>query len=112
MPRKKKYQFDSESESDMQEQERVSRSQRKRDSAALQELGKDLSALPMSELEQLDLAPDLLTAFRELRRITSREAKRRQMQYIGRLMREEEDTERLQEAVALFREGRLPSSVS
>ncbi len=109
MPRKKKYQFDS--SSDLPEPERVSRSQRKRDSAALQELGQELSALPMSELEQLDLAPDLLTAFRELRRITSREAKRRQMQYIGRLMREEDDTKRLQEAVALFREGRLPSSI-
>ncbi len=92
--------------------ERVSRSERKRRSAALQDLGADLAALPLRELAKLGLAPALLQAFRDLAGITAREARRRQMQYIGRLMREEDDPERLRDAVACFREGRLPSSLS
>ena len=107
--RKNRYQYDQ--NQDFDTTERVSRSQKKRESAALQELGASLAKLPLRELERLGISPDLLAAYRELSRITSREAKRRQMQYIGRLMREEDDTERLQEAVALFEEGRRPSDV-
>lgn len=107
MARKKIYQYDSEQNEEAPG--RVSRSQKKRDSLALQKLGEDLAELPVRELAKLDLAPELLDAYRDLGTIKSYEAKRRQMQYIGRLMREEEDTERLKEAVALFREGMLPS---
>ena len=109
MARKNRYQYDQ--DQDFSAPERVSRSQKKRESTALQELGASLAKLPLRELERLGISPDLLAAYRELSRITSREAKRRQMQYIGRLMREEDDTERLQEAVALFEEGRRPSDV-
>ena len=109
MARKNRYQYDQ--NQDFDTTERVSRSQKKRESTALQELGASLAKLPLRELERLGISPDLLAAYRELSRITSREAKRRQMQYIGRLMREEDDTERLQEAVALFEEGRRPSDV-
>ncbi|MDO5537404.1 MAG: ribosome biogenesis factor YjgA [Desulfovibrionaceae bacterium] len=107
MPRKKQFQYDQSAAEDSYQ--RPSRSQRKRDSSALQDLGRDLAELPVRELAALGLAPDLLEAYRELGRISSHEAKRRQMQYIGRLMREEEDVERLKEAVAIFREGLLPS---
>ena len=96
MARKNRYQYDQ--NQDFDTTERVSRSQKKRESTALQELGASLAKLPLRELERLGISPDLLAAYRELSRITSREAKRRQMQYIGRLMREEDDTERLQEA--------------
>lgn len=109
MARKNRYQYDQ--NQDFDTTERVSRSQKKRESTALQELGASLAKLPLRELERLGISPDLLAAYRELSLITSREAKRRQMQYIGRLMREEDDTERLQEAVALFEEGRRPSDV-
>ena len=95
MARKNRYQYDQ--NQDFDTTERVSRSQKKRESTALQELGASLAKLPLRELERLGISPDLLAAYRELSRITSREAKRRQMQYIGRLMREEDDTERLQE---------------
>ena len=88
----------------------VSRSQRKRDSQALQKLGEELAELPVRELAKLPMSPDLLEAYRDLGRITSHEARRRQMQYIGRLMREEEHCEELKEAVSLFKEGLLPSS--
>ncbi len=110
MPRKKQYQYDVSVTGGSPE--RLSRSRKKRDSAALQELGQELAALPIRELAKLDLSPDLLEACRALTRITAREAKRRQMQYIGRLMREEDDIERLRLAVEHFKDGRLPSEAA
>lgn len=53
----------------------------------LQALGVALAALPESQLRTMNLAGDLLDALLEAKRIKSHEAKRRQMQYIGRLMR-------------------------
>ncbi|MGE4293639.1 MAG: ribosome biogenesis factor YjgA [Desulfovibrio sp.] len=64
-----------------------SRSQKKRDMTALQELGEQLAALTRSELRPLDLPPDLLDALDELRRLTRHEARRRQNQFVGKLMR-------------------------
>ena len=81
MARKKIYQYDSEQNEEAPG--RVSRSQKKRDSLALQKLGEDLAELPVRELAKLDLAPELLDAYRDLGTIKSHEAKRRQMQYIG-----------------------------
>lgn len=73
-----------------QEEERVSRSQRKRESSALQEVGEKLAALSPARQEVLPLPPDLRDALVEFRRISNREARRRHLQYIGRLMREAE----------------------
>ena len=53
----------------------------------LQALGAALAALPESQLQAMNLAEDLLGALLEAKRIKSHEAKRRQMQYVGRLMR-------------------------
>ena len=53
----------------------------------LQTLGVALAALPESQLKDMNLGEDLLEALLEVKRIKSHEAKRRQMQYIGRLMR-------------------------
>ena len=72
------------------EEERVSRSRRKRESAALQELGEKLAALAPARRELLPLTPDLRDALAEYRRLGSREVRRRHLQYIGRLMREAE----------------------
>jgi ribosome-associated protein len=55
---------------------------------ALQRLGVDLVALPASLLDDMALDAPLLGAILEAKRIRSHEAKRRQMQYIGRLMRD------------------------
>jgi ribosome-associated protein len=71
----------------MQEQP-VSKTQRKKEMHALQALGAELVELPESQLEALALPEHLAQAVREAKRITSHEGKRRQMQYIGRLMRE------------------------
>lgn len=54
----------------------------------LQALGVALVGLPETQLKSMALADDLLEAVREAKRIKSHEAKRRQMQYIGRLMRD------------------------
>lgn len=54
----------------------------------LQALGVALAELSESQLREMRLGEDLLEALLEAKRIRSHEAKRRQMQYIGRLMRE------------------------
>jgi ribosome-associated protein len=68
--------------------QRPSKSQRKREMLAVQELGKTLVELPASELAQIPLEPRLADAIEAARHITIHEAKRRQLQYIGRLMRD------------------------
>lgn len=70
------------------EPERVSRSQRKRDSAALQSRGERLALLPPATQALLPLPPELAEALADFRSMPTHEARRRQLQYIGRLMRE------------------------
>lgn len=55
---------------------------------ALQELGEQLVGLNEQQLETMQLPQSLLEAVQEARRLSKHEARRRQMQYIGRLMRE------------------------
>src|SRR5258708_32965657 len=54
----------------------------------LQALGAALVDLPESQLALLSLGDALHAAVLEAKRIRSHEARRRQLQYIGRLMRE------------------------
>ena len=68
--------------------EPVSKTRRKREMHELQSLGADLVALPESQLHEMQLGSELLAALLEAKRIRSHEAKRRQLQFIGRLMRE------------------------
>lgn len=65
-----------------------SKSQLKREMTALQQLGERLVRLPAAKLVQLPLSERLHEAIREAQRITAREAKRRQLQYVGKLMRD------------------------
>ncbi len=55
---------------------------------ALQDLGVTLVELSTAQLAAVELPDDLRDAVLEARRITGREGRRRQMQYIGRLMRD------------------------
>ncbi|MEX1196626.1 MAG: ribosome biogenesis factor YjgA [Pseudohongiellaceae bacterium] len=65
-----------------------SKTRRKRDVEAAQDLGKALLTLRPRQLEALDLPDELLIALREYQRLpNSHEAKRRQLQFIGRVMR-------------------------
>lgn len=71
-----------------EEIDRPSKSERKRRMTALQELGESLTELNDKQLDQLPLEdPRLLEAIREARAIRSNSARRRHLQYIGRLMR-------------------------
>ncbi|CAG4890945.1 hypothetical protein R69919_01592 [Paraburkholderia gardini] len=67
--------------------DRPSKSQLKRDMHALQELGEALIALPKDALKRMPMPEALNDAVREARRITDHEGKRRQVQYVGRVMR-------------------------
>ncbi len=67
--------------------DRPSKSQLKREMHALQELGEALIALPKDALKRMPMPEDLDSAVREARRITDHEGKRRQLQYVGRVMR-------------------------
>lgn len=67
--------------------DRPSKSQVKRDMLALQELGKQLVDLPPEKLKQLPLSDILFEAIRDAQRNTSREGRRRQIHYVGKLMR-------------------------
>jgi len=68
--------------------ERPSKSQVKRDMHALLDLGKDLVELSDDKLKRLPLSEALYDAIRMAQRITSREARRRQIHYVGKLMRQ------------------------
>lgn len=72
--------------------ERKSKSQRKREMEALQQLGKRLTELNSAQLEQIPLPDPLLDAIRHYQRFHKREAGRRQLQLIGRLMRDADAT--------------------
>jgi ribosome-associated protein len=68
--------------------ELTSKTRKKKDMLALQELGVKLVELNEQQLETMQLPETLLAAVQEARRLSKHEARRRQMQYIGRLMRE------------------------
>ncbi|MDX1491185.1 MAG: ribosome biogenesis factor YjgA [Pseudohongiellaceae bacterium] len=69
-------------------QEPPSKSQVKREMTALQDLGEELTTLNKKQLEQLPLADNLLSAIAEYNRLPkSYGARRRQLQFIGKIMR-------------------------
>ena len=92
------------SHEDHDEYEGPSKTQLKRESDALQRLGKDLLSLPDSRLALLEMDDILRFALRDGKKITAHEGKRRQLQYIGKLMRKV-DPAPLREAVAAFKLG-------
>jgi ribosome-associated protein len=55
---------------------------------ALQDLGAELVALSKERLAKIDMPERLRDALRDAQRFTKHEAKRRQMQYIGKIMRD------------------------
>ena len=65
-----------------------SKSQRKRDAHAVQALGVQLVALSAAQLARLDLPEALYEAVVAAQRMHSHGARTRQMQYIGKLMRQ------------------------
>ncbi|WP_454763288.1 ribosome biogenesis factor YjgA [Cupriavidus campinensis] len=70
-----------------------SKSQRKRDMTALQDLGVELEALPKDRLARVPMPEPLADAVQAARKINSHEGKRRQMQFVGKVMRGLDDDE-------------------
>ena len=64
-----------------------SKSQRKREATALQDLGEHLVRLTPAQLRRVPLPEDLLAAIRTAQAIPQRGARKRQLQLIGKLMR-------------------------
>lgn len=69
---------------------RPSKTQRKQEMQALQELGEKIIALTETERARLPLSEDMLAAVEETSRIRSHEGRRRHMQYVGKVMRRED----------------------
>lgn len=88
----------------------VSRSEMKRDMLALQKLGEDIVKLSKGQLATIPLKDDVLAeAIHTARRIKHKEGLRRQMQYIGKLLRKI-DTEEITAAFQKLQDGRMDES--
>jgi ribosome-associated protein len=75
-------------QSEPQKPDSESKSQRKKDMLALQKMGESLIKLTEEQFAMIDLPDNLLTAIQHMKSLTSNEAKRRQLQYIGKIMRQ------------------------
>lgn len=73
---------------EQQNEEWVSKTQKKKQMDALQDLGVALTELSHETLKKVALPEDLYEAIRAYKKITSNSAIKRQRQYIGRLMRD------------------------
>ncbi len=78
-----------------------SRTQIKREMEALQELGRRVTELRPDQQAQVPMDDALRSAMEEMRRISSHGARKRHLQYIGKLMRTA-DADAIREAVERF----------
>lgn len=67
-----------------------SKSELKREAEAARDLGERLLSVPESVLAEFPLSDNLRAALRETQRITAHGARRRQLQYVGKLMRQQD----------------------
>ena len=85
----------------------ASRTDLKRESTELQKLGESLLTLRGDLMQRLELSDKMLDAIAEAKRITNFEGKRRQMQFIGKLMRglDEDTLQSVRDALEVQRTG-------
>ena len=83
-----------------------SKSQRKREATALQDLGEQLVELTQAQLKRVPLPEELLAAVQGAQAISQRGGRKRQLQYIGKLMRRIDDPEAIRVALATVLPGR------
>jgi ribosome-associated protein len=91
--------------------DRPSKTQLKKAMHELQDLGEALVALPEDRVAALALPESLLVALQEFKRTRTHEGRRRQMQYIGKLMRRT-DPEPIRQAVAAMRLGQAKDALT
>ena len=91
--------------SDHDDEELLSKTEKKKIMHALQQLGEQLVGLSDADLAKIPIDDDTLAdAIHTARRIKSREGKRRQMQYIGKLMRNT-DTSDIEAGLTALEQG-------
>ena len=73
--------------------DRPSKSQRKRDMTALQELGEELVSQPKDRVMRVPMPEDVREVILACQKIKDHEGRRRQMQYVGKKMRTLEEDE-------------------
>lgn len=84
-----------------QEYERPSKTELKRQSDALQQLGADLVEAPRDRVKRVPMPEDVLEAILTCQSITNHEGRRRAMQFVGKKMRtlDEEEVAVIQRAI-------------
>ena len=92
----------------------VSRTDLKRESTELQKTGEALLTLRADLMERLPLSEKFTDAIADAKRITNFEGKRRQMQFIGKLMRglDEEALAAIREALEVQQKGSASEALS
>ncbi|HXF78793.1 MAG TPA: ribosome biogenesis factor YjgA [Usitatibacter sp.] len=85
----------------MEEDDFISKTQRKKQMKALQDVGSSLVKLSAEQLARLDLPEQLRDAVLACKGFTRHEAIRRQMQYIGRIMRKVDSAPILEQVARL-----------
>jgi ribosome-associated protein len=90
---------------------RPSKTQLKKQAHELQSLGEALVALPDDRLKDLAVSEGLLDAVKEYKKTRTHEGRRRQMQYIGKLMRRNE-IEPIRQAVQAIQLGHAQDSLA
>lgn len=81
---------------------RPSKTKQKEAMHALRDLGAELVELSLGQLKRIDLPEEILAAVRECQKITAHGARRRQIQYLGKLMRNV-DEEPIRAGLAMLR---------
>lgn len=87
----------------------ISKSQLKRESQALQALGEELVRLPPQKLSTIPLPDNLAEAIRMARTIKAHGGFKRQLQYIGKLMRQI-DADPIEQAMQEIRESSVQAT--
>ena len=82
--------------------DKISKTKRKQQMHELQDIGEELVDLSKEALNKIPMSEDLLDAIKEYKRLSAHEARRRQMQFIGKIMRKE-DIEPIREKLEQIR---------
>lgn len=91
--------------------DRPSKTRLKKESHDLQHLGEQLAALSDGQLAGVGLDEPLFDAVQQYKKTKSHEGRRRQMQYVGKLMRKV-DVDSIREAVAALQLGHAKDSLA
>ena len=90
--------------------EKASKTKRKREALSLQDLGEKLTGLNEQQLREIQLPEHILKEVLLARSISKHGARKRQMQYLGVLMRKLEDPAPIREALQSIEEGRTAAT--